>query len=101
MPDCNATGTGCTITIVKTVATGSSIASIGGGFVLRVEDTNMYAGLSLPSESTLVNRSIVFPLTTTVTIDDSPSYPSLNGRIIDVSGVATDVNGGYSVFFLP
>lgn len=102
VPDCNSAGTGCTVMIVKTVATNSTITSIGGGFVLRVEHTYMYGGLSLPSESIAVeNRSIVFPSTTTVTIDDSPSYPFLNGRIIDISGITTDVNGGYSVSFLP
>jgi len=104
VPDCNSSGTGCTVTIVKTVATSSIITSIGGGFILRVEGTNMYGGLSLPSEFTyipLTNRSIVLPSTTTVTIDDSPTFPSLNGRIIDISGVTTDVNGGYTISFLP
>lgn len=104
VPDCNSTGTGCTVTIVKTTMTNSIVTSVGAGYVLRVEHTNMYGGLSLPSEFTyipLTNRAIVFPLTTTVTIDDSPSYPSLNGRIIDISGIATGVNGGYSVSFLP
>lgn len=105
LPDCNSSGTGCTITITKTVVTESIIApNGGGGLILQVPYTDMTGTvprMTGPVTIPLANRAIVFPPTTTVTIDDSPTYPLLNGRVINVSGIATDVNGGYTVLFMP
>jgi len=104
LPDCESSGTGCTVTITRTQEKGSIIAPSGGGLILHVFNTDMVGvvpRVAGPVSKPLANRAIIFPPTTTVTIDDSPSYPLLNGRIINVSGIATDVNGGYSVSFLP
>lgn len=104
LPDCESSGTGCTVTITRTQEKGSIIAPSGGGFILHVFNTDMVGVVPRgagPVSKSLANRAIIFPPTTTVTIDDSPSYPLLNGRIINISGIATDVNGGYSVSFLP
>jgi len=107
LPDCNSSGTGCTITITKTVVTESIIAPTGGGgggLVLQVPHTDMTGTvprMTGPLTIPLANRAITFPPTTTVTIDDSPTYPALNGRVLNISGIATDVNGGYTVLFMP
>lgn len=104
LPDCESSGTGCTVTITRTMEKGSVIAPSGGGFILHVSNTDMVGVVPRgtgPVSKPLVNRAVILPPTTTVTIDDSPSYPFLNGRIINISGIATDVNGGYSVSFLP
>ncbi len=104
LPDCESSGTGCTVTITRTQEKGSVIAPSGGGFILHVANTDMVGVVPRgtgPVTKPLVNRAVTLPPTTTVTIDDSPSYPFLNGRVINISGIATDVNGGYSVSFLP
>jgi len=103
-PDCSFQGFGCTVIIVTTVETGSVITPSGGGFMLHVGNTDMYGEVTrggVPAYLPLINRAITFPPTTTVTIDDSPAYPFLNGRSINISGITTDVNGGYTVSFLP
>jgi len=103
-PECNAQGTGCTVTVVTTVETSSVITTSGSGFILQVGNTDMYGAVIRGGTTTylpLINRAITFPPTTTVTIDDSPAYPFLNGRIINISGISTNINGGYTVSFLP
>lgn len=104
LPDCEFSGSGCTVTVTTTTETGSIISPSGGGFILQVLNTNMTGEVvrgTGPVPVPVVNRAIIFPATTTVTIDNSPSYPLLNGRIIDISGIPTNVNGGYTVSFLP
>jgi len=103
-PDCEFSGSGCTVTVTTTVETGSIISPSGGGFILQVFNTNMTGEVVRgpgPVPVPVGNRAIIFPETTTVTIDNSPSYPTLNGRIINISGVPTNINGGYTVSFLP
>lgn len=103
-PDCEFSGSGCTVTVTTTVETGSIISPSGGGFILQVFNTNMMGSVVRgvgPVFVPIVNRAIIFPSTTTVTINESIAYPTLNGRIIDISGIATNGNGGYTVSFLP
>lgn len=103
-PDCTFQGFGCTVIIVTTVETGSVITPSGGGLLLHVGSTDMYGEVArggLPTYTPLASRAITFPPTTTVTIDDSPAYPFLNGRTINIGGISTDVNGGYTVSFIP
>jgi len=103
-PDCNSPGAGCTLTITTTVETSSVITPVSGGLLLHVGNTDMYGAVTrggLLTYVPVVNRAIVFPSPSTVTIDESLAYPFLNGRTLDISGITTDVNGGYTIQFVP
>lgn len=103
-PGCNMLGTGCIVSVLGTWDYDATVNPVPGGYVLLVNETVVIGTVSrggLVQSYPLGDRTIMFTTGSTVTIHDCPTYPFLVGEVIDISGVSTNVNGGFSIQFIP
>lgn len=100
---CPFLGTGCVIVKVIEEET-SEITPHFPGYMLSVTGTPMLVQVERNGQtvsSTATNSSITFPTGSVYEIVSSTDYPSLVGTLVNVTGVTTNSNGGFSVFFMP
>lgn len=104
-PDCNTTGGGCTVRILSTTMPNTIITALpGGGYIMQVAETYMMGTIvraGWPEDHPVANRALMLGLGSQVRIVSSTAYPALNGRVVNIANVTTDINGGYTIQFAP
>lgn len=76
----------------------------GSGYIMQVTETYMMGTIvraGWPEDHPVTNRALMLGPGSQVRIVSSTAYPALNGRVINIANVTTDINGGYTIQFAP